>query len=448
MLFREYESTINEWIDKGKDALLVTGARQIGKTFIIRKCLENSSYDYVELNFIERHDLIELFENTKSSEELLLRLSLVSDKPLIKGKTIIFFDEVQECKEIVTQIKFLVENSDFKYIMSGSLLGVELTDLRSAPVGFVRIVDMYPLNFKEFLHALNVQEDTINHLKGCYIERKPVDKFIHEKLLDIFYLYLIVGGMPEAVLEYVETNDLQVVKGVHEKIIRLYKQDFTKYEVKNSLKLKEIYGAMASELDRKNKRFKLNVIENKIRYNRLENDFLWLKEAGVALPVYNISEPKLPLLLSENRRLFKLFFSDVGLLTSQYSDITKMKVLNKDKEINNGSLFENVAAQELFSHQIAVYYYNSKKLGELDFVIEVDGEVVPIEIKSGKDYKKHSALNNVLGIDEYGIKEAFIFSNHNVEVDEKKVYLPVYMIMFVENIKLENSVYKINLQGI
>ena len=396
MIDREMKTTINNWILQGKEAFLLTGARQIGKTYLIRECLKESKYDYVELNFIERPELVELFENATNAQDLLMRLSLITDKQLNKGKTIIFFDEIQEFKDIVTRIKFLVEEGSFRYIMSGSLLGVELNDLRSAPVGYLRIEDMYPLTVKEFMKAVGIKENILEMLEECYKKQQPVDEFVHKKMLDVFYLYLIVGGMPEAVAVYTQTNDLARVAAVHQKIMRLYKADFTKYETTYKLKLREIYDSMPGQLDSKNKRFKINTLGKGLNYDRVANDFLWLKDAGVAIPVYNINEPKLPLIISENRNLFKLFFSDVGILTNQYSDQVKIAILNKEKSINNGALFENVVAQELLANGFNLYYFNNKKQGELDFVIELDGKVTPLEIKSGKDYKKHCALENVL----------------------------------------------------
>lgn len=439
---------MDDWIANGKEALLLTGARQIGKTYLIRQCLKDSNYSYIELNFIEQPELVELFSGAKDAKELLMRLSIVAEKPLEKGNTIIFLDEVQEFKDIVTRIKFLVEEGSYRYIMSGSLLGVELNDLRSAPVGYMRICDMYPLDFREFAKCVGVNEEIIESLRIHFEKRTQVDTFVHEKMLDVFNLYLIVGGMPEAVDAYLKTNDLSQVAQIHDKIIRLYKQDFSKYELYYKLKLQEIYDAMSGQLDQKNKRFQLNSIGKGLSYNKVENDFLWLKDAGVAIPVYNISEPKLPLVINENRNLFKLFFSDVGLLTSRYSNQVKMSILNKDKAINNGALFENVVAQELLAKGHKEYYFNSKKQGELDFVIELDGKVVPLEIKSGKDYKRHSALNNVLECEEYQISEGYIFSEGNVETVGRKVYMPIYMIMFSEEKKMENTIYKLDLSGL
>ena len=448
MIERNAKKEVNSWIAEGKDAFLLTGARQIGKTYLIRECLKESGYPYEEFNFIEQPELVELFSGAKDTKELLMRLKLVAKKPLENGKTIIFLDEIQEFKDIVTRIKFLVEEGSFRYIMSGSLLGVELNDLRSAPVGYLRVQDMYPLEIQEFAEAVGVSREVIEALRENFEKRTPVDSFVHGKMLDVFYLYLIVGGMPEAVETYIETNDLGRVAEVHEKIIRLYKKDFSRYESRYKLRLREIYDAMPGQLDQKNKRFRLNSIGKGIAYERVENDFLWLKDAGASIPVYNVNEPKLPLIISENRNLFKLFFSDVGLLTSRYSNQVKISILNKDKAINNGALFENAAAQELLAKGHKVYYFNSKKQGELDFVIELNGKVTPLEIKSGKDYKKHSALSNVLGNEEYGISVGYIFSEGNVETEGKKIYLPIYMLMFLEKVKLEHTIYRLDLSGL
>ena len=448
MIKRFVKKTIDEWITDGKSAFLLTGARQIGKTFIIREALSESAADYIELNFIDRPELIDLFSNSKDSRDLLQRLSLISNKLLQPGKTIIFLDEIQEYKDIVTKIKFLVDEGSFRYILSGSLLGVELNDLRSAPVGYLEVCDMYPLCLEEFARALGVSGDIINTLYECFSQKTPVDDFVHSKMLDILYLYLIVGGMPEAVQTYLDTNDLARVALVHNKIIRLYKADFTKYEFKYKLKLIDIYDAIPGQLNQQNKRFLFNAIGKGTNYDRVANSFLWLKDAGVVIPVYNVNEPKRPLLISEQRNLFKLFCSDVGLLTSRYSTAVKMDILNRSASINNGALFENVAAQELLYHGYNGYYFNSKKQGELDFVIEMNGKVTPLEIKSGKAYKRHSALNNVLGNADYDISEAYIFSEGNVEIIGKRIYMPIYMIMFIRENVMNSTIYRLDLSGL
>lgn len=448
MFERKIKGTINNWIENGKDAFLLRGIRQVGKTYIIRECLKESSYPFVELNFIEHPEFIELLNNSINTNDFIMRLSLTTNEKLEPYKTIFFLDEVQECKDIITKIKFLVEDGRYKFILSGSLLGVEINDLRSAPVGYMSVHDMYPLCFEEFSKALGIKQDIIDLLKDCFDNRKAVDEFVHRKMMDLFYLYLIIGGMPEAVATYIDANDLSMVSTVHKKILDLYRIDFTKYENNYKLKIREIFDSMPGQLNQMNKRFKFSNISKNVSFDRLENSFLWLKDAGVAIPVYNVSEPTVPLIISENRSLFKLFYGDVGLLTSNYSNDVKIAILNKNPNINNGALFENVCAQELLCKNFKLYYFNSKKQGELDFVVEYKGKVLPIEIKSGKSYKKHSALNNILSNDDYMIDEAFIFCDNNVEVEDNRIYLPIYMMMFLDNRSSEKLIYKIDLGGL
>lgn len=447
-MYRKVQAKIENWIkEDSKHALLVTGARQIGKTYIIREALNNLKCDYIEINFIENPSMTELFSEYTNVKDFELRLSLATNHKLQPGKTIIFFDEVQEVKDIITMSKFLVQDTPYKYVMSGSLLGVEIKDIRSVPVGYMRIIDMYPMDLSEFYRAVGVGADIIKTIENAYINRKTVDEFVHKRLMSIFNIYLIVGGMPEAVKKYIDTNDLRSVAEVQSSIIELYKEDFSKYNKKEKLILNEIYDAIPGELNEKNKRYYINHVEGKVKFDLVKNNFLWLSNAGVAIPVCNVTEAKTPLQMSEKRSLFKLFLSDVGMLTNMFPDETKIKIINGDASINNGAIFENYVAQELKAHGYKVYYYNSKKQGEVDFVIEHDGKVLPIEVKSGKDYKKHSALNNLLENDEYKIGEAIVLSNANVSNENGKIYLPIYMTMFLEEKKMD-MVIKPDLTGL
>ncbi|MBR1635246.1 MAG: ATP-binding protein [Lachnospiraceae bacterium] len=448
MIERKIQTEIRQWLDRGKKALLVTGARQIGKTYLIRSVLEDSGCDYMEFNFIENPELIPAFENARNTEELLFRLGAVTSRPLPEKDAVIFVDEVQECKEFVTRIKFLVEDGRYRYVLSGSLLGIELADLRSAPVGYMDILDMYPVDLEEFFAALGLSEEVFAYVRECFWRRRAVSEEIHARLMDAFYLYLLVGGMPEAVQSYLDTNRMNAVTAIHRQIVRLYYADFSKYEKSEKLRLREIYDAIPSELQEKNKRFYINHIAGKAEYEDVKNDFLWLKNAGVAIPVYNVTEPKIPLKISEKRNLFKLFLSDVGLLTSQYEPNVRISVLNKSAGINNGGLFENVVAQEFLTRQKTIYYYNNKKSGEVDFVTELDGQVLPIEVKSGKDYKRHSALTNLLYHQNYGIPEAFVLCDDNLRQKEKVTYLPIYMLFCIKDTQLENDSYPMDLSTV
>lgn len=432
MLKRKIEKDILNWIHNSNKALLLYGVRQAGKTFIIRACLESAGCHYVEFNLIQQPEIIDILANAKGTDDLILKLSLYSEKRIIPGKTFIFFDEIQKYKEIVTKIKFLVDDRRFRYIMSGSLLGVEIVNLKSAPVGYLQSLTLYPLDFEEFLQLFNVDEPILEMLHSAYESRTPVDEMIHNRIMDIFHLYLIIGGMPAAVERYRTTGNIDDVIDEHRAIIEQYKLDFTQYEDENRrLILTHIYEMIPAELNEKNKRFMIADIKKNLRYERITDSFTWLLKAGVALGVFNITEPTVPLLLNTKSSLFKLFLSDVGLLTTLYGKACKLRVINKEKDINNGSVYENVAAQELYAHGYPLYYYNSKKYGELDFVVEHGGQVLPIEVKSGKNYEKHSALDNVLSIKEYGIHEAYVFTNDNVKVKGRVIYLPIYMIMFL-----------------
>ena len=428
-----------------KEALLITGARQVGKTFIIRKCAKKHFEYVIEINFIERPDAIKLFENAKSSEDILLRISAFTDVPLVPGKTLIFFDEVQECKEIVTAIKFLVEDGKYRYILSGSFLGVELKDIRSVPVGYMTIMEMYPLNFFEFCRANKVSQRIFDMLEMCWNEKKAIDQIVHEKLLDLFHLYLIVGGMPAVVEGYLRTKNLQEVFRLQKGILQLYKKEIAKYDPQNKLYLEEIFNLIPSELNSKNKRFILKNLNENFRFSRYEHSFIWLKEAGVALPVYCVQEPEVPLLLSKATNLFKLFLSDVGLLAAMYADGLQIKILNKEKDINFGSIYENAVAQELKTQGFELYYFNSKKQGELDFVIEYKGNVLPIEVKSGKSYTRHNALDNVMSTPRYHIEQAIVFCNENIHEKNKIVYMPVYMAGMLKKETKEDYIYSLDL---
>ena len=427
MLKRKIEKDIMRWIESSDKALLIYGVRQAGKTYIVRECLKAAGCDYIEFNLIRQPEIVEILDGATGIDDLILKLSLYSDKKIVPGKTFFFFDEIQRYKEIVTKIKFLVDDKRFRYIMSGSLLGVEIVNLKSAPVGYLQTLNMYPLDFEEFLQIFNVGEPVLDMLRKAFTSKTPVDEVIHDKIMKMFNLYLIIGGMPAAVEKYRTTGNIDDVMDEHRAIITQYEEENRK------LIITHIYELIPAELNEKNKRFMIADIKKGLRYDRVEDSFTWLWKAGVALGVFNTTEPTVPLLLNEKSTLFKLFLSDVGLLTTIYGKACKLKIVSKEKDINKGAVYENVVAQELHAHGYPLYYYNSKKKGELDFVVEHVGQALPIEVKSGKDYEKHSALDNVMAVEEYGIREAYVFTNDNVKVDGRLTYYPIYMVMFLQD---------------
>ena len=437
---------------------MLTGARQVGKTNAFRRLAQRKFEHYVEINFIENAGAKQIFQGSQNAKEILLRLSAFTDEPLVPGKTLILFDEVQRCPECVTQIKFLVDEGSYRYGLTGSLLGVELEDLRekaqekgqeeaSEPVGYMDIKTMFPLDFEEFALAVGVAPSLLDHILECFNQTKPVDAVVHEQLMRVFRLYLIVGGMPAPVWKYIQTNNLQSVAIEQLAILNLYKKDISRYDPENKLYLDEIFDLIPSELNAKNKRFILKELNQNIKFKRFENSFLWMKKAGVAIPVYNVEEPRIPLLLNRHRNLFKLFQNDVGLLAYQYANGIQFRILNGEVNINYGAIYENVVAQELSAQGFEqLYYFNSKKQGEVDFVLEIgDGTILPIEVKSGKDYEFHHALANILDNEEYNLSKSIILCNDNVSVDGKKTYLPIYMTTFIRRKQEIPGIYRLEL---
>lgn len=314
-MYRKESKTIQKWLDTTKKALLVTGARQTGKTWLIRDEIKKSSYRLFEINFIDQPDMVNYFSTNMSAEDFLIRLRMIMPDDCRPHETVVFFDEIQKCPQIVTKIKFLVDEGSFKYIMSGSLLGVELKGISSVPVGYLRILRMYPMDFEEFMIACGISRITIDKLAERFDSLNPVEEYMHDRVLSLFYIYLIVGGMPEAVLKYVETKDLREVQSIQNDITELYKEDFSQYEQEDKkLKIKSIYEIIPSELNKQNKRFIFTMLDKELKFDRYENSFLWLKDAGVALPVYNVEAPVIPLTTSKSTNVFKLFSSDTGLL--------------------------------------------------------------------------------------------------------------------------------------
>lgn len=318
---------MRQFFSKENKALLISGARQVGKTYAIRKVGAEIFDRVVELNFIENPSLKAIFSNPRSSKEMLLRLSAYAGGNLQKSKTLFFFDEIQECPDVMTAIKFLVDEGSYKYVLSGSLLGVQMKDIRSVPVGYLAEKKMYPLDLEEFAEAVGMSKTVISHIGECYEKMMPVDDVVHKKMLELVNLYLVIGGMPEAVATYVKTNNLHDVRSAQLEIMNLYKKDIAKYDPNNKLYIQEIFDLIPSELNAKNKRFILKSLNENAKFERYRNSFLWLSDAGVALPTYNVEEPRQPLRLNEQRNLFKLFLNDVGLLASCYPAELSLKMI-------------------------------------------------------------------------------------------------------------------------
>jgi predicted AAA+ superfamily ATPase len=427
------EQLINWHATKHYRALLVSGARQVGKTYLIEQFAHAHYEHFIEINLLDEPEAREAFNVATSSSDLFMRLSGYVGAELVPDETLIFIDEVQESKEVVTFIKFLVQRDDFDYILSGSLLGVELKNIKSVPVGYLDMVSMYPLDFEEYTWANGITAAHWTLLKDAFASRTPVPDYLHKRMLQLYHQYLLVGGMPDAVNAFLDSQNIQAVRKVQNVIISQYRADAAKYNPQNQIALNRIYDLIPSELNNQNKRFVFSNIEKNGRLSRFENDFLWLVEAGIALSVYNVKDLRYPLMLNMDSTLFKLFLSDVGLLTHSIGVNATREMLAGRTDVNFGSLYENAVAQELHAHGFAPYYFKNKHLGELDFVVEIDDRIVPVEVKSGKDYTRHSALNNALHGEGHSIEQAYVLCEGELRAVGAVTYLPIYMVSLLQN---------------
>ena len=441
MLRRKAYEYLTEWKNqKTKKSLCVTGARQIGKTTLIREFGRQNYENFVELNFVTEKDAGAIFSGSLDADTIVTNLSAYTRRPMEPGRTLVLLDEVQECPEARTAIKFLVEDGRFDYIESGSLMGVRHKEVASYPVGFEELYRMYPMDFEEFLWANGVQPSTIDYLRGCFDQLSPVSQAVHETMKKLFLSYIVVGGMPEAVQLYVDTHDIAKVAALQTDILELYRLDISKYAQGNDkLKIRAIFDSIPSQLNAKNRRFVLTDVDANGRQLRYANSFEWLAQAGVALPCYNVSEPKAPLALNEKHSLFKLFMGDVGLLCAACMENVQFSILQGDLEINMGSILENVIAQQIKSAGLSLHFFDAKKYGELDFVIQNGLHIELVEVKSGKDYKKHAALDKVRKVKEWQAEKAYVFCQGNIEEEDGVTYLPWYEIMFLQPNRLPDT---------
>ncbi|HIV15811.1 MAG TPA: ATP-binding protein [Candidatus Avisuccinivibrio pullicola] len=435
-MYRNVEKDLLRWKKiPNKKALFITGARQVGKTYSIREFGRNNYANFVEINFIDMPEAKKGFEGSLRPEHLYMWIGMLSNRALTQnqGSTLIFLDEIQECPQARTAIKFLVEDGRFDYIESGSLLGVSYKNVPSYPVGYEHHLSMYPMDFYEFCCAWGISQEVFDYLETCYRERKTVEEGIHGQLLNLFRYYVLIGGMPDPVQTFIDFRDVVAVTDKQKTILQMYRQDIRQYVADGNLqkRIEEVFDRLPAALAEKNRRFKIASLGKSARLREYEDAFLWLRDAGVALPCYNLSEPRMPLKLNEKSSLFKLFLSDTGLLcTMSFEENIQFKILSGDLSVNMGSILENAFAQELVAHGFKLRYFNRHGIGELDFVVQQGGEVAIVEIKSGEDYRTHAALNNALKIKEWGIKKALVFCKGNVAQEGAVTYLPWYMTMF------------------
>ena len=448
MLYRKITSYIEDYLRSDSDKILILeGARQIGKSFSIREVGTRLYSNYVEINFVEDDEGEQLFKNIHKKEDFYLTLSMVAgDKLSHRNDTLIFLDEIQHYPQYLTMLKFLREDNRFRYIASGSLLGITLQDTTSIPVGSITVKEMFQLDFEEFLIANGVGADAIASLRHSYNNRQSLSEEYHNYVLDLFKRYLLVGGLPDAVNTYLNTHNIVKVREVQDDIRSLYGSDASKYEKEHSKKLliRRIYEMIPSQMENKKKRVVAQDIRGKKgdRFDQYKEEFEYLISSGISLSVHAISNPHFPLSESLQKNLLKLYLNDVGLLTGLLYRNNIRPVLDDVCSINLGSVYESVVAQELRAHGHKLFYYDNRKQGEVDYLVDDHSSMAPhpIEVKSGKDYTIHSALNNLMKNPDYHILSSTVISNEReVHQDGNITYLPVYFVMFMENDTQKND---------
>lgn len=442
MLYRKIKSYIEEHLKSNEDKiLLIEGARQIGKSYIVRN-VGTALYDnYVEINFVADDEGEKVFKNVHTTEEFYLNLSMVAGSRLDRyDNTLVFIDEIQHYPQFLTMLKFLREEHRYRFICSGSLLGIALKGTVSVPVGSVIPKKMYQLDFEEFLIANDFGKEAIEYLRKSFEQKRSLAPEVHDKVLGLFKRYLLVGGMPDAVNEYLATHNIVKVREIQEAIIVLYGIDASRYEEEAARKLyiRRIYDMIPSQMENKKKRIVVKDIQNREgdRFSNYVEEFEYLIHSGIAIASNAIINPKYPLAESQQKNLLKLYMNDVGMLSSRLYQYNVRPVLNDIAGINVGSLYESAVAQELKAHYNKLFYYDNKQKGEVDFLVDDSStmSVLPVEVKSGKDYMVHSALNNLMAVPDYHIASSIVFSNdREVRTKGNILYLPIYYVMFMEN---------------
>ena len=450
MLYRKISRLIADHLrTQDPRILLVDGARQVGKTYIIRYVGKELFENFIEVNMVEDSLGERLFAQTRSVEDFYLQLSMLhGDKMKEKQNTLVFLDEIQEYPQLLTLLKFLAQDGRFTYIASGSLLGVTLAQTISIPMGSIRKVRMYPLDLEEFLLANGLNEAAIMALRAKFQARQALDEAMHNKMMDLFRKYLLVGGLPDAVNAFLQSRNIQRVREVQREIHDYYAADASKYDAGRKLKIRRIYDLIPSNMENKKKRVVAQQIENKRgkTFGDYQDEFEYLISAGIALNVQAVSNPHFPLAETEGKNLLKLYLNDVGILSALLYGNNIRAILEDVRSINLGSVYETVVASELEAHGYKLFYYDNRTKGEVDYLIDDYNSlsVVPIEVKSGKDYTVHSALNHFVSNAEYHIQTAFVLSNaREIMAKGRITYLPIYDIMFFENQPAEESTFLI-----
>ena len=439
MLKRKAYARLIEWKNSSdRKCLMIKGARQVGKTWLVREFGKNEYESYIEINFIIQKQLKAIFNGDLSTENIFKRMSAaIPNISFIPGKTLIFLDEIQNCGNARTAIKFLTQDGRYDVITSGSLLGLtygengdtEAEEPESVPTGYESFMTLYSLDFEEFLWAEGYNTEIISDLERSFNEGAKIDPFINERFEELFREYIVTGGMPEVVDRYCVNHDFNDALAIQEQILENYRFDISKHaKGAEKQKVRACYDAIPRQLARELKKFQYSTVEKGTTSKKYGGSVQWLIDSSTVNPCYNVHEAYIPLMANCNDAQFKLYINDTGLLCAMYGFETRRAVLdNSIKGSAKGGIYENVIAECLVKRGYKLYYYKPDDDHELEFLIEKDGDVAPVEVKAGNT--STVSLNNF--IKEYKPRRAFKFINGNAGITGNKVTLPHYMVMFI-----------------
>lgn len=410
-----------------KKPLIIKGARQVGKTYIIREFAQEAYEDLVEINFERDLEFIDLFKKTHNPKDILQYLEVAFMDKNFNQNTLFFMDEIQACSDALTSLKFLAESFPCDIICSGSMLGVAIANSTSFPVGYIETWQMYPLSFMEFIEALGMKENVIQSLNDCLLNNLPVMEVLHNKMNDLFKEYMVVGGMPEVVNKYIETKSFKETLLVQRRIVSDYLNDMVKYaDGSERIKVRECYQSIPLQLAKENKKFQYKLVKSGGNARYFDASLNWLRDSGLVNLTYRLKTISKPLEIHKESAVFKVYMADTGLLVSQFDESIIKELLSGNLGVFKGALYENIAAQILGMHERELYYFEPNTSSEIDFIIYYQGEICPLEIKAGRNTVSKSFTNFV---EKYNSQYAFRLSQKNIGTSKEKVsYVPLYML--------------------
>lgn len=433
MLRRKFYEFLKTWKNsKQNECLLIKGARQIGKTFIVEQFGKENYKSFISINFEQNPEIKIVFEGSLEANDIKQKLSLLMEGiEFIPKHTLLFLDEIQSCPQARTSLKFLAQDNSIDVIASGSLLGINYKDVSSFPVGYEKQVEMHSLDFEEFLWARGVSEDIISFLKQKFTDCEPVEKAINDKMEQYVREFMAIGGMPAVINKFLKTNNYNFVHEEQQKILNAYLNDIAKYApLKDRPKAKNCYLSIPRQLAKENSKFKYSLVENGGTSRKYSNSLDWLRDSNIIRYCYNVVPPSFPLVSYVRQEQFKIYVNDIGLLVSMYGYEMKAAIINDTlKGPSKGGIYENLIADFLLKMNIPLFYFKrDDSSSEVEFLLQTEEGVVPVEVKSHKG--ETSSLDSLLKQND--IIKGYKITNGNLGKVGKKITIPHYMAMFLK----------------